>query len=312
MGAVRRTFVAAPITNPSLERAAVPLDTLVDTFAIHCPRPLLDALMAHAKQFRDTEVFGLLLGRAVSMDDNRIRTVVVDYVPATRFLQSRASYVEVSAEELSRMHQACELRMAAENLRIVGWFHTHPGHGIFMSQIDHDNHRLYTHAWQVALVLDPRQEQWGFFIGPMCERVRQDAIVLDATVAGEPASPITAAVVEQPPTEKVAPSLETPSAVMPAVPNGEAATRASDRVEAAVDRVQVQLGHGRIRPVERAWLIVVPSCLVLAGTIGLLIAIGMLSTRLRAQQALLEEDTSRIRDLQLRIEDLSKNVCASR
>lgn len=40
--------------------------------------------------------------------------------------------------------------------RIVGWFHTHPGFGVFLSQHDLFIHRSFFNLeWQVALVLDP-------------------------------------------------------------------------------------------------------------------------------------------------------------
>lgn len=48
--------------------------------------------------------------------------------------------------------------------RIVGWFHTHPGFGVFLSQHDLFIHRsFFNQEWHVALVLDPLRDQAGFF-----------------------------------------------------------------------------------------------------------------------------------------------------
>ena len=49
--------------------------------------------------------------------------------------------------------------------RIVGWYHTHPGLDVFFSKKDchiHDN--FFKEPWHVALVIDPKSEQGGFFI----------------------------------------------------------------------------------------------------------------------------------------------------
>jgi proteasome lid subunit RPN8/RPN11 len=47
---------------------------------------------------------------------------------------------------------------------IVGWYHTHPGFGIFLSGMDRFiHHNFFTQIWHVALVLDPLAGRSGFF-----------------------------------------------------------------------------------------------------------------------------------------------------
>jgi hypothetical protein len=56
---------------------------------------------------------------------------------------------------------------------IVGWYHTHPRMGVFLSQYDtwlHDH--FFPEPWQVALVIEPHADVGGFF-------VRQVSGVLD-------------------------------------------------------------------------------------------------------------------------------------
>jgi proteasome lid subunit RPN8/RPN11 len=48
---------------------------------------------------------------------------------------------------------------------LVGWFHTHPRMGVFLSGYDtwlHEN--FFSEMWQVALVLEPHSNTGGFFI----------------------------------------------------------------------------------------------------------------------------------------------------
>jgi len=127
--------------------------------------------MGHAIEHKHTEVFGLLLGQAVKTPSGRLRTIVQDFIPAEHFTVSTLTAVEVPVGELIRMDQLHEQDVQRRGLLKVGWFHTHPGHGIFMSAVDRENHSLYRKPWHVALVLDPVRQSAGFFAGPTCRKV---------------------------------------------------------------------------------------------------------------------------------------------
>lgn len=52
-------------------------------------------------------------------------------------------------------------------LSVVGWFHSHPGLGVFMSATDQATQRaFYHHPWSLAVVVDPRSQRTGWFAGP--------------------------------------------------------------------------------------------------------------------------------------------------
>lgn len=64
------------------------------------------------------------------------------------------------------------------DLRVVGWFHTHPGFGIFLSGRDlFIHHHFFNLPWQIAYVVDPVTHNSGFFrwADGEVERVRQQA-----------------------------------------------------------------------------------------------------------------------------------------
>lgn len=50
--------------------------------------------------------------------------------------------------------------------RIVGWYHSHPGHGLFLSQTDLETHmRFYQFSpYAVSLVADPKSSEFGIWI----------------------------------------------------------------------------------------------------------------------------------------------------
>jgi hypothetical protein len=50
------------------------------------------------------------------------------------------------------------------DMRILGWYHTHPGHGIFLSDMDLFIHKhFFNLPWHVAFVFDPQNQEEGLF-----------------------------------------------------------------------------------------------------------------------------------------------------
>jgi len=49
--------------------------------------------------------------------------------------------------------------------RIVGWYHSHPGHGLFLSQTDVSTHMQFYQfsAYAISLVADPKSEEFGIW-----------------------------------------------------------------------------------------------------------------------------------------------------
>ena len=50
--------------------------------------------------------------------------------------------------------------------RIVGWYHSHPGHGLFLSHTDVQTHMQFCQfsPYAVSLVADPKAEEFGIWI----------------------------------------------------------------------------------------------------------------------------------------------------
>lgn len=66
--------------------------------------------------------------------------------------------------------------------KIVGWFHTHPGFGIFLSRFDlHIHENFFNLEWQIAYVVDPLAHTEGFF----CWAQGQVQKTKDFTISGE-------------------------------------------------------------------------------------------------------------------------------
>ncbi len=106
------------------------------------------------------ELAGVLVGRAC--EDEKGPFVVVEEFIEAREARSHRSSVTFTHEAWGEIFKTMDERYPEK--RIVGWFHTHPGFGVFLSGHDRFIHQhFFKEPWQVAYVLDPVAEEDGFF-----------------------------------------------------------------------------------------------------------------------------------------------------
>lgn len=123
---------------------------------------VLDKVLAISDESPDVEVGGFLLGN-YCRDPRYDRTFVeiTDYLQATQ-INSQYRSLTFTHDSWSDLHQQMSKRFPDH--QIVGWHHTHPGFGIFLSRQDQFIHRnFFSQPWHVALVVDPRRGELGFF-----------------------------------------------------------------------------------------------------------------------------------------------------
>jgi hypothetical protein len=62
--------------------------------------------------------------------------------------------------------------------RIVGWYHTHPGFGIFLSEMDlFIQNNFFNEPWQIAYVDDPKGGDRGAFVWEKGAAVRRPYLI---------------------------------------------------------------------------------------------------------------------------------------
>lgn len=95
---------------------------------------------------------GFLIGRKRNLNTAEKYEVIVErFVPIPQ--RDDASRLVINQEHLRSV--ARMLRGGDEPEVIVGWFHTHPGFGVFLSNFDKEQHlRFFSDPWQVAYVMD--------------------------------------------------------------------------------------------------------------------------------------------------------------
>jgi proteasome lid subunit RPN8/RPN11 len=129
---------------------------------IFLDRRTADAIERHALSDTSVELGGILLGKeCVDPATGQPFVWVTQSLEAKHYANTQASftYTHDSWEEITRerdrLHPDCD---------IVGWYHTHPSFGIFLSHHDLFIHQhFFAQPLQVAYVVDPINQTRGFF-----------------------------------------------------------------------------------------------------------------------------------------------------
>ena len=129
---------------------------------IFLDRRAADAIERHALSDTSVELGGILLGKeCLDTATGQAYVWVNQSLEAKHYANTQASftYTHDSWEEITR-----ERDQRFPQYDIVGWYHTHPNFGIFLSH--HDlfiHHNFFSQALQVAYVVDPINQTRGFF-----------------------------------------------------------------------------------------------------------------------------------------------------
>lgn len=142
-----------------------------DDLKIVVSRPVLDAICDHVSSDMQREMGGLLVG-TFCRDGHSHYVDVSDFIPAEH-TESSGAHLKFTLETWDAADREMARRYPGQEKIIVGWYHSHPGLGVFVSSYDVEVHRQFHSWWQTALVVDPRSRNCGFF------RVRDERLTQD-------------------------------------------------------------------------------------------------------------------------------------
>lgn len=129
---------------------------------IFLDRKAADAIERHALSDTSVELGGILLGKeCLDSATGQPFVWITQSLEAKHYANTQASftYTHDSWEEITR-----ERDRLFPDCDIVGWYHTHPSFGIFLSHHDLFIHQhFFAQPLQVAYVVDPINQSRGFF-----------------------------------------------------------------------------------------------------------------------------------------------------
>lgn len=126
------------------------------TSSAHFGSAVLQSIRQHARGTPNIEICGVLIGRQSDSG-----TFVIGAVPGEGAAQGGA-HVTFTQEAWVRIHEEKDRRYPGQ--AIVGWYHSHPGFGVFLS--DHDifiHKNFFTNPGSLAWVYDPHSDEEGCF-----------------------------------------------------------------------------------------------------------------------------------------------------
>lgn len=131
-----------------------------ETFRVHITDRVHQGVWQHASADTSHEICGVLVG-------NWARDADGPYAQITEFIRcdnAAQKFAEVTFTHESWAQINGEMDTKYRDLRIIGWYHSHPNFGIFLSDRDcFIQEHFFSGPGQIALVVDPVRKTEGIF-----------------------------------------------------------------------------------------------------------------------------------------------------
>lgn len=146
---------------------------------------VVEDIRDHGVASPDAEVCGVLVGNVYSDDRGPWCRVAANI--RGNGAAGRNAQVTFTAETWSHINNLMDTKYRDD--RIVGWYHTHPGFGIFLSEMDlFIQENFFGEPWQIAYVDDPQGGDRGVFVWEKGSAVRRDHLIEPPSAAAQSAA----------------------------------------------------------------------------------------------------------------------------
>lgn len=121
---------------------------------------ILEKIWAHVKSTVHREVGGLIVGDATYQDQHII--INIQAAICSQNTESTAASLCFTFNTWDDLYR--KMYFEYPKYSILGWYHSHPGFGLFLSYTDQQTHSSFFYQpWHLALILDPVSEEKAFF-----------------------------------------------------------------------------------------------------------------------------------------------------
>lgn len=144
----------------------------------------MEVMRAHVLSAPHTEVGGFMIGEHGERNEPPKITAAIE----ARAARGDLTHLRFTHEVWEQLHEVMDEEHPDQS--VIGWYHSHPGHGIFLSGYDQFIQRnFFSAAWQVAIVIDPVNKTEGLFAW-----AHNDIVLLsEREIGGHAFAPTTAA-----------------------------------------------------------------------------------------------------------------------
>jgi len=157
-----------------------PLKTILGSreprFQVVFNQSALDAIHIHGQGSNDMEVCGVLVGNGYRDDQGSY--LLVEHCIRGNGARTKSTNVTFTAETWEYIQTIMDRDHADK--KMIGWYHTHPGFGIFLSDMDiFICENFFNIPWQIAFVYDPIGGDEGNFIWKAGRPTREPVLIED-------------------------------------------------------------------------------------------------------------------------------------
>lgn len=139
----------------------VPMGTVDhDSIQIYIKQDVYKRIEKFAKEEMSKEVGTILIGDYT--EEMGKKTVIISDCIEAKYTDASASTLTFTHETWNYVYREKDKKYSDK--KIIGWQHTHPGYGIFLSNYDvFIQENFFNLPWQIAYVVDPIAGTRGFF-----------------------------------------------------------------------------------------------------------------------------------------------------
>lgn len=128
--------------------------------AVHIRRKVFDDLQEYSEADINNERGSIFIGD-YTVKGGVLSVIISDYIEA-KYAVSKSATLTFTHETWNYVSDIKEKDYADK--RIIGWHHTHPGYGVYLSAYDmFIQNNFFNLPFQVAYVIDPVNRDSGFF-----------------------------------------------------------------------------------------------------------------------------------------------------
>nr|MDO8117044.1 hypothetical protein [Candidatus Sigynarchaeota archaeon] len=148
-----------PTLEPEEAAKEEPADIKVDhVHDVYINRKILDEIETRCKNNK-YEIIGLLAGNAYKYNGKEY--IIINGYLYSDLIESTPIFTQVIDGALGEMAKRKDKEYPGSI--IVGWYHSHPDLGVFLSSVDIATMKMYDKKYHVALVVDPVRDERAFF-----------------------------------------------------------------------------------------------------------------------------------------------------
>lgn len=153
-------------TEKDVDRTALPKnvikigDQVLHDKNIYIKQPVYKEIHEFTKDKLKVETGGILMGYTI--EANGKINIIIDAFIEGKYSEGTPTTLKFTHETWDHVHAEAEKKYPHD--KIIGWIHTHPNYGIFLSNYDKFIHQnFFNDNAQIAYVIDPIQITEGFF-----------------------------------------------------------------------------------------------------------------------------------------------------